>query len=264
MMKRYCPKCLQQSKLAQPILRLERATPNAGGGVGDWGVDRQRVSRVATQLGRIILKTSMSDPMSGLFALSRQTLMAAIPKMSTIGFKVLVDIAASLPTPPRIVDIPYTFRSRIAGESKLDALVSVEYLALLADKTIGTVIPLRLLSFLLVGGLGVGVHLSVLGTALRIGLGFVTAEVAAVVAAMTFNFFLNNIFTYRDRQLKGWKLIGGLAGFYAICSIGGFANIGIGTWVNAQDGRWWLAGMSGIVIGAVWNFAASSFITWRK
>jgi dolichol-phosphate mannosyltransferase len=235
-----------------------------GAGVGDWDADRQRVSRVATQLGRIILKTPMSDPMSGFFALSRQTLMAAIPKMSTIGFKLLVDIAASLPTPPRIVDIPYTFRSRIAGESKLDALVSVEYLALLADKMIGRFIPLRLLAFLFVGGLGVGVHLSVLGGALRLGIGFLAAEVAAVVAAMTFNFFLNNIFTYRDRQLKGWKLVGGLAGFYAICSVGGFANIGIGTWVNAQDGRWWLAGMSGIVIGAVWNFAASSFITWRK
>jgi dolichol-phosphate mannosyltransferase len=258
------PKMFAAVKAGAADIAVGTRYAECGGGVGDWGVDRQRVSRVATQLGRIILKTSMSDPMSGLFALSRQTLMAAIPKMSTIGFKVLVDIAASLPTPPRIVDIPYTFRSRIAGESKLDALVSVEYLALLADKTIGTIIPLRLLSFLLVGGLGVGVHLSVLGTALRIGLGFVTAEVAAVVAAMTFNFFLNNIFTYRDRQLRGWKLIGGLAGFYAICSIGGFANIGIGTWVNAQDGRWWLAGMAGIVIGAVWNFAASSFITWRK
>jgi dolichol-phosphate mannosyltransferase len=234
------------------------------GSVSDWASDRQRVSRVATKLGRIILKTPMSDPMSGFFALSRPTLMAAIPKMSSIGFKVLVDIAASLPSAPRIAEIPYTFRSRVAGESKLDALVTAEYLALLADKTIGRFIPLRLLAFLLVGGLGVGVHLSVLGGTMKLGLSFIEAEIAAVVAAMTFNFFLNNIFTYRDRQLKGWKLAGGLVSFYAICSVGGLANIGIGTWVNAQDGRWWLAGMAGILIGAIWNFAASSFITWRK
>jgi dolichol-phosphate mannosyltransferase len=234
------------------------------GGVSDWDSDRQRVSRIATKLGRIILKTPMSDPMSGFFALSRTTLMSAIPNMSAIGFKVLVDIAASLPTPPRVAEVPYTFRSRIAGESKLDALVTAEYLALLADKTVGRFIPLRLLAFLLVGGCGVGVHLSVLGGSMRLGLSFIGAEIAAVIAAMTFNFFLNNIFTYRDRQLKGWKLASGLLSFYAICSVGGLANIGIGTWVNAQDGRWWLAGMAGILIGAVWNFAASSFITWRK
>lgn len=187
-----------------------------------------------------------------------------MPHMSAIGFKVLVDIVASLPTPLRIAEIPYTFRSRIAGESKLDALVSAEYLALLADKLIGRFIPLRLLAFLLVGGVGVGVHLAVLRASMQLGLSFIGAEIAAVIAAMTFNFFLNNIFTYRDRQLKGWKLAWGLMSFYAICSVGGIANIGIGTWVNAQDGRWWLAGMAGIVIGAVWNFAASSFITWRK
>lgn len=235
-----------------------------GAGLGDWGADRQRVSRVATRLGRLILNNSMSDPMSGFFALSRTTLEAAMPHMSAIGFKVLVDIVASLPTPLRIAEIPYTFRSRIAGESKLDALVSAEYLALLADKLIGRFIPLRLLAFLLVGGVGVGVHLAVLRASMQLGLSFIGAEIAAVIAAMTFNFFLNNIFTYRDRQLKGWKLAWGLMSFYAICSVGGIANIGIGTWVNAQDGRWWLAGMAGIVIGAVWNFAASSFITWRK
>jgi dolichol-phosphate mannosyltransferase len=99
---------------------------------------------------------------------------------------------------------------------------------------------------------------------LSAGLSFMYANVMAVMLAMTFNFFLNNVFTYRDRQLKGWKMLQGLLTFYAVCSIGGIANVGIGTWVNAQETRWWLAGMAGVVIGAVWNFAASSFVTWKK
>jgi dolichol-phosphate mannosyltransferase len=81
---------------------------------------------------------------------------------------------------------------------------------------------------------------------------------------MTFNFALNNIFTYRDRRLHGWNMVRGLASFYLVCSVGAVANIGIGTWVNGQDSRWWLAGLAGVVVGAAWNFAASSYWTWRK
>lgn len=235
-----------------------------GGSVGDWDQSRQFASRIATHIGEIVLRTRMSDPMSGFFAIRRETLMAAMPRLSAIGFKVLLDIVASLPDRPRITEIPYCFRSRTAGDSKAGALVAAEYLSLLADKTIGRILPIRLIAFLLVGGFGVGVHLAVLGLSLALGLRFVAAEILAVIAAMTLNFLLNNIFTYRDRRLKGWRMLSGLISFYAVCSLGALANIGIGTWVNDQDGRWWLAGLAGVVIGAIWNFAASSFVTWRK
>ena len=59
-------------------------------------------------------------------------------------------------------------------------------------------------------------------------------------------------------------MLRGLLSFYAVCSIGAVANIGIGAWVNAQDRSWWVAGLAGVLIGAVWNFAASAFVTWRK
>lgn len=235
-----------------------------GGGLGSWDVRRARVSRWATQLGQRLLKAPLSDPMSGFFAISRESLMAAIPNLSGVGFKILLDLVASQPAPLRIAEMPYVFRNREAGESKAGALVAAEYLALLADKMIGRIIPLRLLSFLAIGGLGVGVHLTILGASLALGLGFLAAEIVAVGSAMSFNFALNNIFTYRDRRLRGWKMLRGLLSFYAVCSIGAVANIGIGAWVNAQDRSWWVAGLAGVLIGAVWNFAASAFVTWRK
>ena len=235
-----------------------------GGSVGEWDERRVSISRLATRLGSVLLKTPLSDPMSGFFAVSRDTLMAAVPRLSAIGFKILLDIVASLPSAPRIAEVPYVFRTRIAGESKAGALVASEYLALLVDKTIGRFVPFRLLSFLAVGGLGVGVHMAVLGASLAMGAPFLSAEIAAVAVAMTFNFYLNNIFTYHDRRLQGWSMLRGLISFYAVCSIGGFANIGIGTWLNAQQSTWWLAGLAGVIVGAVWNFAASSFVTWRK
>jgi dolichol-phosphate mannosyltransferase len=236
----------------------------AGGSTGDWDARRVTLSRIATGLGKTILKADLSDPMSGFFALRRETLMAAMPTLSGVGFKILLDIVASCPKRPKIAEIPYTFRSREEGESKAGALVASEYLALLADKTIGQFIPLRLLSFLGVGGLGVIVHLSLLGASLRSGFGFLTAEIIAVIGAMTFNFVLNNVFTYRDRRLRGWKALWGLFTFYGVCGIGAVANIGIGTWLNTHESQWWIAGLAGVLVGAVWNFVASSFVTWRR
>jgi dolichol-phosphate mannosyltransferase len=237
---------------------------SAGGSVGEWDQSRHRISQFATSLGQWVLKTTISDPMSGFFVLARPTLMAAMPKLSGVGFKILLDIVASSPKPLRVAEVPYKFRVREAGESKIGALVAMEYGSLLLDKTIGQYIPVRLINFLIVGGMGVGVHMATLGTSLAFGLDFLPADILAVMVAMTFNFFLNNVFTYRDRQLKGWKMFTGLLSFWAICSVGGVANVGIGTWVNAHDGRWFLAGMAGVLIGAVWNFAASSFVTWKK
>jgi dolichol-phosphate mannosyltransferase len=237
---------------------------NEGGSVGDWGSSRQRISNIANSLGRFLLRTPLSDPMSGFFAIRRETFMAVLPNLSMIGFKILIDIVASSKATPRIVEIPYHFRNRVAGESKLDTMVVTEYVALLVDKYAGHILPLRLMLFLMVGGLGVIVHMSVLAAVLWAGLTFAVGEVAAVGAAMTFNFFLNNVFTYRDRQLHGWKMLRGLLSFYAVCGIGALANIGVGIWVNAQDGRWWVAGLAGVVIGAIWNYAASSFVTWRR
>ena len=235
-----------------------------GGGVGQWAKGRVFASRVATKISDWAIKAPLSDPMSGLMAISRETLMAALPNMSGMGFKILLDITASLPKPPRIAEVPYIFRERVEGESKTGALVIAEYLALIVDKTLGRVVPLRLLSFLAVGGMGVGVHLSLLGLSLALGVGFLNAEIVAVMGAISFNFTLNNIFTYRDRRLRGFKMLRGFISFCSVCSVGAVANIGIGTWMNGTDGRWWLAGLAGTVVGAVWNFAASSFVTWRK
>jgi dolichol-phosphate mannosyltransferase len=235
------------------------------GGVGEWDARRHDASRGATWLARSILKTPLSDPMSGFFVISREALQRSLPRLSGGGFKILLDIAASAPERLKLVELPYVFRTRHAGTSKLDTIVVAEFLKLLADKAIGHIIPIRLLMFLMVGGVGVAVHLGILGTLLFTGLvSFPVAQAAAVWAAMTFNFTLNNVFTYADRRLRGIRLLTGLLSFYAVCLVGAAANVGVGTYIHGTDQSWWLAGVAGALIGAVWNFAASSVITWRR
>ncbi|KRR16780.1 dolichol monophosphate mannose synthase [Bradyrhizobium lablabi] len=236
-----------------------------GGGMGDWDQKRQSISRGATWLANLVLKTHISDPMSGFFVISRRAFEAALPNLSTIGFKILVDLVASAPQPLKVIEVPYEFRARNFGESKLDSAVVWEYLVLLADKLFGHIIPVRFVLFAAVGGLGLFVHLAALGLALKVfGLSFLVAQSIAVLVAMTFNFNVNNFFTYRDRRLTGRGLVYGLLSFYLICLVGAFANVGVGTYIYDANITWWVAGVAGAVVGAVWNYAVSSVFTWRK
>ena len=117
-----------------------------GGSIGAWEQSRIRMSRIATFLGRIILKAQLSDPMSGFFMLKRSFFEKTVHHMTGKGFKVLLDLFASAPSKVRFEELPYRFRERQAGASKLDTMAVAEYFLLLADKTIGRFIPLRCIS----------------------------------------------------------------------------------------------------------------------
>jgi dolichol-phosphate mannosyltransferase len=238
---------------------------SGGGNVTSMSDLRIRLSGVANRLARLVVKAELSDPMSGFFMLRRPVFDAAVRRLSAQGFKILVDLFASSPKPLAFKELGFTFRERRHGESKLDSLVGIEYLQLLIDKLLGHIIPARFVLFSAIGALGLGVHLGVLATSLKLAaLGFTSAQAVATFTAMTWNFYLNNILTYRDRRLRGWKWLYGLLSFYALCGIGAVANVGIAAYVFHADQSWWLAGIAGALVGAVWNYALSSVFTWRN
>jgi dolichol-phosphate mannosyltransferase len=185
--------------------------------------------------------------------------------LSVQGYKILFDLIASSPTQLRLKEIPYTFGVRQHGESKLDSLVVLDYASLLLDKVVGRWIPVRFLLFSLTGASGVVLHMLVLGGALWAGASFVVAQSAGTISALVSNFFVNNALTYRDRRLKGFvPLLKGLLSFSLICSVGVVANVGIANALFVQNFTWWVSGFLGIMVGAVWNYAVSSYFTWRR
>ena len=236
------------------------------GSTGEWDDKRLRISRFATSLAAPIMKTRLSDPMSGFFAVRRDVLLEAAQGLSNVGYKILLDLVASSPRPLKVAEVGYTFGTRQSGESKLDGMVALEYIELLLDKTIGRFVPVKLVQFGAIGMLGVGVHLALLFVTLSIlGTAFAAAQATAVIGAMTFNFALNNRFTYRDRQLKGLAWFTGLLSFYAVCALGAVANVGIGSLVYEQyHAGWWMAGIAGAIVGSVWNYVASGWLTWTR
>ncbi|MFO1147001.1 MAG: glycosyltransferase family 2 protein [Alsobacter sp.] len=235
------------------------------GGVGDWSQKRRFVSQTATRLAQAILPVQLSDPMSGFFALTRPALMASVRTLSGQGYKILLDIVLSSKTHPRIREVPYTFRLRTRGESKLDSSVIVDYLMLLIDKTIGHIVPARFILFAAVGATGVLVHMATLVATLAASLAFPISQAISTWVAMTFNFFLNNVLTYRDKRLKGARaVVLGLLSFYAVCSLGAISNVGVASILFNKNYSWWLSALIGIAVGLVWNYALTSTFTWRK
>ena len=224
------------------------------------GATREAGSRFANWLGQKVLQVPLTDPMSGFFMLRREIVEAVAPKLDTAGFKVLFDIVACQDKPPKFTELPYQFRAREAGISKLDNGVVVQYLGLLTAKLTRDTISPRFLMFATVGASGVLVHLTILRAML--GIGFAGAQTVAALGAMTTNYLINNAVTYRDRQRKGMSLLVGYLKFCVLCSVPLAANVAVATVVSERGSAWWVAGIAGAIVAAAWNYVTTSKAVW--
>jgi dolichol-phosphate mannosyltransferase len=241
------------------------------GAVGDGlSKTREAGSRFATRLSGLVTGQALSDPMSGFFLMRRDVFDEIAPSLSNEGFKILLDIIVSADRARarrgkelRIGEVPYTFRPRNAGESKMSSIVVVQFLGLVLSKLTGGLLPASFLLFGLVGGLGVFVHMGVLFAAGAAGANFYVAQTFATLVAMSFNFVLNNELTYANKKLRGWRYLTGLLTFYAVCSIGAIANISVASWIYTLDRSFWIAGLAGVLMSVVFNYSVTKVFTWR-
>jgi len=264
------PQMLEKAKAGDHIVVGTRYSGD--GSVGD-GLSRAREagSRFATQISSLVTGRNMSDPMSGFFLMRRATFDDVAPDLSEDGFKILLDIIfsatrfrANQGKQLRIGEVPYTFRPRHAGESKMSPIIVVQFLGLIVSKLTRGLLPTSFLLFGLVGGFGVIVHMGTLWIAHeRLGLDFVWAQTLATLIAMTFNFMLNNELTYASKKLRGWRYLTGMLSFYAVCSIGALANVSVASWIYAFDGQFYIAGLLGVLMSVVFNYSVTRVFTWR-
>ena len=241
-----------------------------------WGrPDRVKASGIANSIARKLTGVELSDPMSGYFMLKAETLRADAHRLSGVGFKILLDILATVDTALRVKEFPMHFAARATGESKLDRTVVFEFLVGLYDRWLGRIIPTRFALFGTIGAAGVVVHMTVLATFLQIFGGppvrgqlvtaFELGQTVAAMVAMTFNFVLNNALTYADKRLTGFlPLLKGWCKFALTCSVGLTANVGVAAILVRFGVHEYPAAITGIIVGSVWNFALSSRFVWGR
>ncbi|MFC2017951.1 GtrA family protein [Chloroflexota bacterium] len=130
--------------------------------------------------------------------------------------------------------------------------------------------PRRFVQFCLVGLSGVGVNMGVFWFFTRIvGLSEpydLVALILGVVASIFSNFVLNDIWTFRDRKMRGIKAtllralkfnlvsVGALVLYYAIYTP-------LTRFTEIYD---MLALLIAIGVGTIWNFSLNILWTWRK
>lgn len=253
-------------KLTQGSLDLVVASRHtAEGSMGEFSQDRIALSNLGKKLSRFVSHTNLTDPMSGFFVVRRTFFEEVSGNLSGLGFKILLDMVASSSRPVRFEEVPYTFRNRLSGESKLDSAVNVEYLMLLADKVVGHFVPIRFALFVMVGFVGLIVYcLALAALHFFSGLSFLGAHAFATFLAIACNFSLNNAITYYDRRLKGSQLVWGLLSFTLACGIGAVANFGFARVLLTGGLPWYAAGFIGMAVSSVWNFGVTAIVTWRR
>ena len=226
---------------------------------------RENGSKLAIWMSQLILKPiQLSDTMSGFFMFERQLFVKYADFFSPNGFKILLDFIICAKKEIKLKEIGYLMRARYSGDSKMNHAIVIEYLQLLIDHSIGKIFPARFIFFILVGASGLFLHLLNLFIFYKIfSYDFYTSQFIATGISITSNYLINNIFTFRDRMLKGVRLIFGLLSFYVICGIGAWSNLAISSKLFDSDFNWMIAGIIGAGISSIWNYSVSSRLTWR-
>lgn len=235
-----------------------------GGSMGEFSRARVILSKFGQRLSALVCHATVSDPMSGFFAVRREYLDEVVRSLSCIGFKILVDLLASSRRAVHIEEIGYTFRNRLHGHSKLDLLVGLEYVELLLDKLVGQWIPARYALFGMVGAVGVLAQLILIRLLLHFSrLTFDSAQLLSSLLVIVLNYAGNNQITFRNRRLRGWRWLVGLVLFAASCSVGLYLNLRVAGGLYGAGVGWAFASLAGILIASAWNYSASAILVWR-
>lgn len=237
-----------------------------GGGFGEWSDRRRRMSELATTMAKRLTGVDLTDPMSGFFMARSDRIREKVADLTGVGYKILLDLLSAPGKQLTVGEVPYEFRTRELGESKLDSKVILEFAELLIARTVGRWVPTKFIMFSIVGASGVVVHMLILTYLFRGGYSsFFVAQATATVVAMTTNFLVNNFFTYYDRQLRGWKLIPGWLSFCAASSVGAVANLGVAVYMfETAHVIWFGSALAGVIVGSAWNYAVTALLTWKS
>jgi dolichol-phosphate mannosyltransferase len=225
---------------------------------------RRLASRMATLLARALLSRAriVSDPLSGFFVFRRHVVQDIL--LRPLGYKILLEILGRGRL-GRVAEVAYRFEARGAGQSKLTMRQNWEYLRHLLRLATAQPDDLRFLRFCVVGGSGVVVNLTLLWALTEAGIYYLTSGIAGIAAGTTWNFLLNDAFTWRDRRSrslrrKAWRYLQ----YWAVTGVGSALQIALLFLLTTAGLPYLLSSLAGIGAAVAWNFRINGRWTWRS
>lgn len=256
----------------------------AGGGYGDWSLSRRFVSWVATMIAKLLLRVSVSDPMSGYFVVSREAYEQTAPSINPRGFKILLEFIGRNHQ-LRVDEVGYEFSNRIHGETKLNRSVIRSYLLGVAELRVGRQINPTFLLYAMVGLVGLAVNSVLFTLAEAVGFPEITTGLNAAIDPVATSFLfsvqitilllfaMNNEFTFWEQRYRGWALIPAFA-LYEVMSLVGFCvhvavftslqNIGFLLNLLGTSASRVVQNLIGASIALILNWFLNTTYLWRR
>jgi dolichol-phosphate mannosyltransferase len=262
------------AKVAQEMLRgadLSIASRHVeGGGVSDWSLARRIISRGAQLLGFMLLPEvigRISDPMSGFFMIRRTCVQGRT--LSPLGYKILIEVLGR-GSVGWISEVPYTFRERIEGSSKLTNRIYLEYFQHLLRLRLYLLHTSRFFRFCVVGCSGLTIDTTLLflfSDPRTLGWGLTRSKILAAEVALLNNFIWNDLWTFGSlsrHQNTFAHRVKRFLKFNAICSLGIFFNVVIlNIEFNFFHMNRYLANLVAIGLVTMWNYKSNKEFSWR-
>lgn len=236
------------------------------GSTGKWGAGRKLISKIATKMSQYITSIYITDPMSGFFIIKKNIFLKVVDKLNSKGYKILLDIVSQLdPKEIMVSEIPYTFKNRVHGESKLSPEVVMQLIDFIYLKAAGNFIPIDYIKFISVGAIGAIMHFTILYFAYVIlSNSYQISLILAIEITLILNYFVNNLWTFRKKMHKGLNFFKGLLKFNFLSGIGGIISYYLSISLFTAGINWVLASVIGAIVASLWNFNLNKILTWNK
>jgi len=243
-----------------------------GGDIEQWPLKRRVISLGATAFGRMLFP-EVTDPVSGFFAVRREVVAGA--PLAPRGYKILMEVLGRGRW-HSFVEIPFVFKDREEGTSKLRLDTMMDYLRQCAGiarftgtRRAGPVWDewVKIVRFGLVGLSGIFVNMGLLYALTEIaGLYYLVSAAIAIELSIVNNFIWNDVWTFKSaRDLRFGRRIQRFLSFQAV-SVGGLAINMVVLYLLAEiAGVYYLvANLAGILIAFAWNYGVNRHYTWMR
>jgi dolichol-phosphate mannosyltransferase len=236
-----------------------------GGGCPNWGLSRKIISKGALIISHLLLPSTrkVKDPLTGFFMFRRDNVNPDLLK--PIGYKISIEIML-VGDFKNIVEVPFVFEERSAGQSKLRPQQQIDYLKHLINLMARTGELAMFIKFITVGISGAGVNEGIYWLLTRFGglaaFDYLAVMISIEVSIIT-NFVLNDIFTFARRR-AGTSFLGRLLKFNLICLTGACIQWGLFMlFTRVFEIYDLLSLLIAIVVAFLWNYFINRNWTWK-